>query len=244
MAKPILCICLFFAAFSPISRVAFGESPDAQGQELLALYTEKATKKWQKEIDELLRRDQHEQPDADSVLFIGSSSIRLWDHIAKDVAPYKPINRGYGGAKFSDLAVFAKALITPHQYRAIVIFVANDVTGSKEDISAEEVERLAKYVCDVSLAHQPEAPVLIVEITPTPSRFSHYAAIRSVNDRLRGIALTTPGTHFIATAEDYLDAQKQPRGEYFVEDKLHQNQDGYVLWGRLIKRRLDEVLGP
>jgi len=93
MAKPILCICLFFAAFSPISRVAFGESPDAQGQELLALYTEKATKKWQKEIDELLRRDQREQPDADSVLFIGSSSIRLWDHIAKDVAPYKPINR-------------------------------------------------------------------------------------------------------------------------------------------------------
>ena len=31
------------------------------------------------------------------LLFIGSSSIRLWNNVGKDVKPYKSVMRGYGG---------------------------------------------------------------------------------------------------------------------------------------------------
>ena len=233
---------LVFVLAMPVFPAVLADDPQVANANLLAKYESKAIEKWQKDIDELLARDQKETYGDDAVLFIGSSSIRLWKTIAEDVAPYTPINRGYGGAKFSDLAVFAKRLITAHRYRAIVIFAANDVTGSEDDIAAEEVEQLARSICDLSQEHQPDAPVLIVEVTPTPSRFAHYEKIRQVNDRLRGIALTKPGTHFVATAEHYLDEAKQPRAEFFVEDRLHQNEAGYELWGRLITQRLNEVL--
>jgi hypothetical protein len=251
MILPILRLTASSLALATLFLIAsddcFAEPPQTKSDQtksdsLLAPYQTKAVEKWQKDIDALLDDDVKETYGDDAVLFIGSSSIRLWKSIAEDVAPYTPINRGYGGAKFSDLAVFAKQLITPHRYRAIVIFAANDVTGSKEDISAEEVEQLTRYICDISLAHQPQAPILIVEVTPTPSRFAHYDKIRLVNDRLRSIALTKPGTHFVATAEYYLNEAKQPRAEYFIEDKLHQNETGYDLWGRLITQRLNEVL--
>lgn len=211
-------------------------------QTILAPYREAAMKKWNSDIEILELLDKSEPDPKDAVLFIGSSSIRLWETIAQDMAPYATISRGYGGAKYSDLAVFAKRLITPHRYRAIVIFVGNDVTGSQDDPSPEEVASLARYVSDVSLEHQPDAPVFLVEVTPTPIRFKHWPKIVDVNAGLREITLTKPGTHFIATADQYLDNQKRPQAELFREDRLHQNEVGYVQWTSLIKRHLDDVL--
>ena len=40
------------------------------------------------------------------ILFIGSSSIRRWDNMTNQMAPYQVIKRGYGGAHFYDLNSF------------------------------------------------------------------------------------------------------------------------------------------
>lgn len=207
-----------------------------------APYAEAAQKRWAAAIEELEQLDQSEQHPEDAILFIGSSSIRLWDSIESDMAPFHPIRRGYGGAKFSDLAVFADRLITPHAYAALVVFVANDVTGRSTDITVDEVERLARHVVRVSQQHRRSSPVLLVEITPTASRQVAWPPIRRVNDRLREIALATPNVYFVETADYYLDASGKPIDEYFKSDRLHQNRIGYSIWGSLIKRRLDEVL--
>lgn len=44
----------------------------------------------------------------DSVLFVGSSSVRMWrEHIATGMAPHHPIERGLGGSRWHDVAVHA-----------------------------------------------------------------------------------------------------------------------------------------
>lgn len=209
---------------------------------VVAPYREAAIKKWNADIEKLEALDKAEPDPNDGILFIGSSSIRLWENIAKDMLPYAAISRGYGGAKYSDLAVFTKRLVTPHHYRALVVFVGNDISGSDQDQTPEEVAKLARYVCDVSLEHQPDAPVFLIEVTPTPLRFKHWSKIVGLNTKLREISLTKPGTHFIATAEHYLDDFKQPRAELFRQDRLHQNDAGYAQWCRLLKRHLDDLL--
>jgi lysophospholipase L1-like esterase len=158
------------------------------------------------------------------------------------MAPYRVIQRGFGGSKYSDVAVFARRIMHPHQYRALVVFVANDVSGEPDDHSPEQVEQLARYIVGVSKQHQPEAPVLLIEVTPSESRFRVWPRIRQVNARLREIALSMPDTYFIPTAEHYLDPAGYPRSELFVADKLHLNRAGYTLWSTLIRRRLDDVL--
>jgi|GEM_PF-359017 len=211
-------------------------------ESVYARYAEAAEKRWASEMARIEKLNATETHPDDAVLFIGSSSIRLWDTIQADVAPYQPIQRGYGGARYSDLAVFAERLITPHRYRAMVVFVGNDVTGSDGDLSLSEIERLARYVVGVSRAHQPDAPVLLVEVTPTSSRYRVWPQIRRVNDLLREITLTEPNTYFIPTAEYYLDPQNKPVDRYFRSDLLHLNEQGYAVWTALIKRRLDEVV--
>jgi lysophospholipase L1-like esterase len=158
------------------------------------------------------------------------------------MAPYRTIQRGYGGSKYSDVAVFAERLLHPHQYRALVVFVGNDVAGKPEDHTPGQVEQWVRSIVGVSHEHQPESPVLLIEVTPTEKRFSVWPRIRDVNARLREVALTTANTYFIATAGQFLDPQGNPRSELFGDDRLHLNSAGYDLWSELIRRRLDEVL--
>ncbi len=217
------------------------ESPAA----VSAPYVVAAKKRWNKEIQELDDRNASETAPEEAgkrVLFIGSSSIRLWKTIARDVAPYAPIQRGYGGSSYSNVAVFADRIITPHEYDAMVMFVANDFLNQPTDPTLDEFELLVRSVAEVSLRHQPQAPVLLIEITPTSSRWSYWPLTQQANDRLRRIALMTPNIYYVETAEYYLDRNDQPIDRYFIGDRLHQNESGYAVWGALIKRRLDEVL--
>ncbi len=208
---------------------------------LLARYRKQAIDRWEKDIRALEARDATESDPEDAIMFIGSSSIRRWSDIATDMAPFRTIQRGYGGAKYSDVAVFAKRLLHPHVYQALVIFVGNDVQGKPEDHTPDQVEKLVRYIISVSNSHQADAPVFLIEVTPCSKRYSAWPAIRKVNARLREIALSTPNTHFIATAEHYLDPEGKPRDELFVGDRLHLNEAGYDQWATLIRGRISET---
>jgi GDSL-like Lipase/Acylhydrolase family len=214
---------------------------DRDAVAFLGAYREAAIEKWEDDIQKLEKLDASETDPEDGILLIGSSSIRRWQSSAVDLAPYRTIRRGFGGSKYSDLAVYAERLIRPHQYRGVVMFVGNDVTGSKEDHTPDQVEELVRYIISVSRNHQPDSPIFIVEVTPTPKRLDAWPEIRKLNARLRETALTESNTYFVATAEHYLDNNDQPREKLFVNDRLHQNQDGYAIWAGLIRRRMDEV---
>ncbi|MEP3482180.1 MAG: GDSL-type esterase/lipase family protein [Fuerstiella sp.] len=207
-------------------------------------YVDAAKEKWESAIASWEQQDQTTVDPKDAILLIGSSSIRRWDTAATDLSPYNVIGRGYGGAKFTDLAVFAKRLIQPHQYQAVVIFVANDITGGDNDRPQDVVQACVKHVVNVAQAHSPNSPVFLIEVTPTSSRRKGWPKVRQLNSWLREYSLTTANVSFVATAEWYLDDKDEVRDEYFVQDKLHLNRKGYAVWGSLVKRELDRVLRP
>lgn len=205
-------------------------------------YRAEAVQRWQAAITELEQRDQVEAHPDDSVLFVGSSSIRLWNDIDRDMAPYHPIQRGYGGAKWSDVAIFVDRLVSPHLCRAVVFFVANDISGRETDKSPEEVAQLFKYVLQRVRQHHPTAPVFYIAVTPTPSRFKVWPQIQAGNAAVREVCRKSDQTFFIGTESAYLDGQGFPRSELFLDDQLHLNRDGYTLWAAIIKSHLDTVL--
>ncbi|TWU58004.1 GDSL-type esterase/lipase family protein [Rubripirellula reticaptiva] len=202
---------------------------------------DKAIDKWEKAIQELEALDLSESHSPDEILMVGSSSVRRWSQIDVDMSPYRVIRRGYGGAKYSDLAVFADRLIQPHHYRAMVVFVGNDIAGSDDDHSVEQVDRWVRHIIDVSRRHQPDAPVMIIEVTPTMKRWKQWPEIRELNAQLREIALSTPKVYCIDTAEHFLDSAGQPRTELFADDNLHLSDQGYDIWANLIRSDLDDV---
>lgn len=205
-------------------------------------YVAAAKEKWEGSIAKWEAVDRSTEDPQDAILLIGSSSIRRWDTAAEDLAPYPVIGRGYGGARFTDLVVFAERLIRPHEFKAVVIFVANDITGGDNDRPQDIVEACVKHVVKVAQDHAPAAPVVLIEITPTSSRRKGWGKVRKLNSWLREYSLTTPNVSFVSTAEWYLDSNDEVRDELFVKDKLHLNERGYEIWGKLIKRELDRVL--
>tara|TARA_B110000908_G_scaffold128047_1_gene150302 strand:+ start:10236 stop:10955 length:720 start_codon:yes stop_codon:yes gene_type:complete len=208
----------------------------------LEKYRVQSSKKWESEVAKLEALDQSEQHPANSILFIGSSSIRKWNEIASDMAPYHPIRRGFGGSKWSDLAVFGDRLIKPHKFRALVCFVANDITGKNDDKSPDEVVALFSSVWNKARAHQPGAPIFYIAVTPTQARIAVWPKTKAANSAIRKFCANKPNTYFIGTESIYLDAQGKPRTELFMADKLHLNRDGYIRWAAAIKSQLDTAL--
>ncbi len=158
------------------------------------------------------------------------------------MSPYPVIQRGYGGAKLSDFAIYASRIFNPHQCRAIVIFVANDITGSDEDKTPEQVAALCQQVLDTIRVRHPQTPVFWIETTPTSSRWTVWPRIKEANDLIKNICDTQSNTWFISTDSSFLNEKGLPNDKLFRDDRLHLNSDGYEIWTGIIKDELNKVL--
>jgi lysophospholipase L1-like esterase len=224
----------------PLGAVAQQADPheDPQVQELLLPFREDA-KKWDEDVARLASGNLAEGgPNA--VVLLGSSSFRLWEDAPQDLAPYKIVRRGYGSARYRDLAIHAPALLASLEFQAVFLFIANDITGKELDVTPETAGRLAEVVVRVVQHAQPKATVFVVAVTPTPSRFEYWSRIQQVNQQFQQLAQKYPKVRYLATESLFLDSRGQPREELFVEDRLHLNDDGYAIWSRLFLDALKE----
>jgi hypothetical protein len=194
---------------------------------------------WENDIRKFEHLDSTETYSKDAILFTGSSSIRLWDSLAKDMAPYPVIKRGYGGAKLSDYLVYAKRIIYPHDCRAIVIFIANDITGVPADKTPPEVGEMARSLLGIIRAKYPDIPVFWIEITPNSSRWKAWPEIQEANLEIEKACHADRHAFFIHTAWAFLNEKESPKDELFRPDHLHLNAEGYKVWTGIIREELD-----
>ena len=176
------------------------------------------------------------------ILFVGSSSIRRWDNITQQMAPYQVVKRGYGGAHFYDLIHFTERLVSPHQKAsALICFVANDISGKDSDLSPGEVFRLFKYFTGQVHRLHPGLPIYFIEITPTPSRWKFWDQISKVNAKVQQYAASHSMINFISTQKKFLGPNGRPLSYLYVSDSLHLSDKAYHLWSEIIKDKLIKV---
>lgn len=210
--------------------------------EFLNPYRESAAA-WESEIVKLEAIDQSEIAGPNDILFVGSSSIRLWESITEDLHGISVVRRGYGGARFSDLAIFLDRVLANHHPKGIVYFVANDISGNVErDITPAQVAELAGFILQQTRQRFPDADIFFIETTPTPSRREHWPKISIANDLIRDLTGNDDCCHFIETRAAFLNDSGEPRQELFRDDQLHLNADGYKIWADRIRQSLDRNL--
>lgn len=193
------------------------------------------------EIENFEALDATEKYSDDAILFIGSSSIRLWKTLEADMQPYPVIQRGYGGAHFRDMVFFTDRILADHKLSMVVCFVANDISGSPQDGTPKEVLRLLKlFVKQVREKHL-NIPILQIAITPTKSRWKYWDEINQVNALMQAYCNKTDNLYFINTVPTFLTANSEPKPEWFVQDQLHLNAKGYEVWNKLIKSEIKRI---
>jgi len=198
---------------------------------------------WESEIEDFEAADAERFPEQDLVLFVGSSSFRLWSTLEEDMAPLRVLNRGFGGAHMSHVLHFADRIIAPYAARAIVLYVGdNDIGAGK---TPDEVERdFRSLVAHVRLT-QPDVPFYFVTIKASRLRWELWPVMTEANDRIKAIAATDPLISVIDVSAPMIErgGGGEPPSELFRFDGLHLSAEGYALWTSVIKPQLVKDLG-
>jgi hypothetical protein len=197
---------------------------------------------WEPDIRKFEYTDSVETYASDAVLFTGSSSIRLWSTLEEDMKPFQVIQRGYGGAKLDDFCYYARRIIYPHTFSALVLFIANDITGNDDDKRPEEVATLFAGLLETIREKYPDVPVFWISTTPTELRWEVWPDIRKAGELIRKMCEQDAHSYYVAAADAFLNSAGLPRADLFQPDRLHLNEKGYALWSEIIKRELDVVL--
>lgn len=196
---------------------------------------------WENDMAHFDSLNQVEVSDASTVLVTGSSSIRIWDSIHEDLAPYLVMQRGYGGAKLTDFNYYASRIIKAQQFKAIVIFVANDIANVELDRTPGEVKQLFKDLVKQLRERNPDTPLFWIEVTPTPKRWEVSKEICEASELIEAYCDKNEDLHFISTFEQFLTPEGHPDSTFFREDMLHLNRNGYLQWSEIIKASLEEA---
>lgn len=196
--------------------------------------------KYEKDIQAFEVLDKTEKYADNAILYVGSSSIRLWSTLAEDMAPYPFIQRGFGGSRTPDVALYMKRIAYPHQFSAVVIFVANDITGSPNDLTPKETQKNFRSMVRTIRARYKKQPIFIVAVTPSQSRWKYWSKIQETNTLLQKLCTREKAVYFIETAQSFLNERSEPRNELFRDDHLHLNREGYRVWGKLIKAEVEK----
>ena len=194
--------------------------------------------RFESEILAFEQADVTSPPPVDPVLFVGSSSLRMWTNLAAAFPDYPAINRGFGGSLMSDLLHYFDRVVAAYKPALVVVYEGdNDLAGGK---SVDQV--YADYMTFLSLVAEklPGTEVAFIATKPSPSRAQYLEVTRELNSRLEALAQKAYHLYYMDVFTPMLGADGQPRAELFLSDMLHMNADGYVIWRAAVEPVLDE----
>lgn len=172
------------------------------------------------------------------VLLLGSSSIRMWSNCQRDLAPLKVINRGYGGSYVRDMIYNYSTLIGPLRPRNVVIYIGNDISGSKESVLVGESYKRFCFFIEQLSRDLPQAHIYLMSVHICKSRIALKDETLRFNDLLKEYASLNSHVTYVDVASALTDDQKVPINKCFLPDNLHLTPEGYEQWTSVLRGHL------
>lgn len=196
----------------------------------------KFAKEW-KAYQEL---DKKNPPTENGIVFIGSSTFRMWKTLVADMAPLPVMNRGFGGAQVADAVECIPHIVLPYKPRVIVYYVGdNDVKDEKAD-SQVPYDGFVRFVQAVR-KELPQVHIMYVSIKPSPKRAAAWPLAKQINTTIAQACAGDENLSFIDISSALLDKDSKVRPELFLKDQLHMTPEGYAGWTPIVKSALEKV---
>ncbi|HEX5488999.1 MAG TPA: SGNH/GDSL hydrolase family protein [Rhodanobacteraceae bacterium] len=187
---------------------------------------------WQPDIDRLVANDNLHPPPRHAVLFVGSSSIRMWTTLAADFPGVPAIDRGFGGSTIADSTHYADRIVIPYQPRVIVMY-AGDNDIAEGCTPGQVLDEFEAFVARVRRA-LPDVAVVYISIKPSIARRTIWPRMAEANRLIADWTRTQRRVTFVDVSAKMLDARGNPRPSLFREDGLHMSRSGYAIWTRAL----------
>lgn len=220
--------CVLFTAAACVSSKS-APAASAAGQDSPAVSAAPATAAaFAPEIAAFEASDRRQPPARGGIVFVGSSSIRMWDDLAADFPGEPVLNRGFGGSTLPDVTYYAPRIVLPYRPRLVVLYAGDN------DIAAGHTPRqvLADYESFVRELHDalPATRLVFISIKPSPSRWELAGQMREANALIAEAIAHDSLATYVDVFTPMLGPSGRPRPELYRADSLHMTRAGYALW--------------
>lgn len=169
-----------------------------------------------------------------SIVFTGSSSIRLWQDLQQRFPSKNILNTGFGGSHMSDMFFYTNELILAYKPEKVFIYEGDNDLGQGQKPAAEILLDAEKMV---SVIQRKLPDVSIFFITPKPSIKRWHLRDTYINyiSELKKWAKSKKKVVVIDVWTPMLDTNGNLKTDLFIEDELHMNTKGYAIWTEVIR---------
>lgn len=224
------------SVFAAMVFLATGQS-DSSAQDKDQKPEKDPATRWEKSIADFEKRDQKQSPKKESVLFLGSSSIRMWD-LNKWFPKADYINRGFGGSEISDSIYFFDRLVTKYSPQTVVFYAGdNDIAKGK---SPERVAKDFQVFAEKMKSKLPNTRIVFVAIKPSLSRWKLVEKMRKANLLIKNYADEHKLIDFADIDTPMIGKDGKPKPDLFLKDGLHLNDAGYKVWYDVVQPLLEK----
>ena len=191
--------------------------------------------RWETAIQKFEEQDAKSPPPKHANLFVGSSSIRMWN-LEESFREFDVINRGFGGSQTIDSVHFAERIVIKHAPAVVVLYAGdNDIAAGKD---AEQV--FEDYKAFVAKVHDalPETKIAYIAIKPSTARWNLVDEMREANALVQAETEKSELLEFVDIDPLMLNDEGTPREDFLLGDGLHLTKDGYKVWADVVRPHL------
>lgn len=199
---------------------------------------------WRRAIQKFKEEDKRNPPPQGVILFTGSSSIRFWDTLQRDMAPYTVVNRGFGGSMMHQVHHYVDDIVLPFRPVAIFLYAGeNDIAGlwlTRRHTAEEVCNNFSAFFHHIQ-DEQPGTPIYYISIKPAKARRKYWPEMQRANHLIEHFCENHAEAHYIDIVPVMQNASGEVRKELFTFDGVHMNEKGYQEWTRVIRPVVEEV---
>ncbi len=195
--------------------------------------------RWEQTIRNFEALDKKAPPPKSVVLLVGGSNARRWTDV-RDYLPGDPvINRGFGGARLTEVLHFADRIDFPYEPKVILVNAGgNDLNAGS---TPSQVRETAKAFIEAVRDKLPDTPIYFIGLPYVKRAYGNpeaEAVVRDFNKQLSGLAQQNSKVGFIDILPAFLGDNGAFKPELFVSDGTHYSPEGYTILARLIREKL------
>lgn len=203
-----------------------------------ALVAQTNTPPFWNDIAAFKKADSLHFPSPHQILFVGSSSFRMWTELQNDFPGYPIINRAFGGSTLKDVNYYFNDVVKPYGAKQIVIYCGDNDFANDPALPVDSVvKRLETLVGKIRRVDE-QVKITYVSIKPSPSRKMLAPKFTAANEGIRQFLKTQKNASFVDVYHKMLDKQGAARKNIFLADSLHMNRQGYAIWQKAIRPQL------
>ncbi len=168
----------------------------------------------------------------ETIVFTGSSSIRMWQDVQERFPDHRVVNTGFGGSQASDLSYYVYDLILRFNPKKVFIYEGdNDIFAKKKP---NKIRRTIQDIIDGIHRNDSTTQVVFIATKPSIARWNLKGKYKRLNRKMERLAAENPLVGYADVWYPMLDGRKVKQ-DIFIEDGLHMNAKGYQIWYDVLK---------